>query len=110
LVLQQPLRVGGLALASALATATVAVVTFVVSNLVLAVVAGIGLTGGVVPESADAAGSADAVQGLLVSAEPEKDRAGRGRDCRSRTHLILQRTGKHVRCAQRPGSAGTSRP
>ena len=109
-MLQQPLRVGGLALASAVATATLALVTFVVSNLILAVVAGIGLTGGVVPEAEGATGSPDAVQGLLVSAEPEADDATDRRACRRHPHPTLQQTGKHDRCAERRGSAGAARP
>jgi hypothetical protein len=110
LVLQQPLRVGGLALASALATATLAVVTFVASNLILAVVAGIGLTGGVVAEPEGATGSPDAVQGLLVSAEPEADDAVDGRACRRRAERMTHRDGRHDRCAERSGSAGAARP
>ena len=113
MLLQQPLRVGGLALASALATAILAMVTFLVSNLILAVVAGIGVTGGVVPEPAGTTGSPDGVQGLLLSGQTEDEDAADDR-CRRRAELILQHSGKpsgvHRRCAGQRGSAGAARP
>jgi hypothetical protein len=68
-VLQQQLRVGGLALATAAATAGLALVTFLVSNLVLAVVAGLGV-GDVTAEAAT--DDRGAVQGVLLSAEPDE--------------------------------------
>ena len=70
-MLQQQLRVGGLALATAAATATLALVTFLVTNLVLAVVAGLGL-GDMTAQAAVDDGSRDAVQGVLVAAEPDE--------------------------------------
>ena len=66
-VLEQPVRVVGLALACALATATLATVTFVVSNLVLSVIA---VLGPAVPPSA-AASDDGAVQGVLLSGSTE---------------------------------------
>ena len=110
-MLQRPLHVGGLALASAVATATLAMTTFLVSNLILAVVAGIGLTGGIVTDSSGT-GSGDAVQGLLLSAEPEDRPACRSRADRPRVQPGPTGAGDatRVRCAGQRGSAGPERP
>jgi hypothetical protein len=102
-VLQQQLRVGGLALATAAATATLALVTFLVTNLVLAVVAGLG---GVVPEAgADSgAGGRDAVQGVLLSGELEESD---GPVCR---RVGRESKDRPVRCHERRASTEADRP
>src|SRR5215217_5083413 len=70
-VLHQQLRVGGLALATTVATATLALVTFLVSNLVLTVVAGLG---GIATEPRAEADPRGPVQGVLLSAQSDEDR------------------------------------
>jgi hypothetical protein len=94
-VLQQPLRVGGLALGCALATATLAMVTFVVSNLVLSTVALLGPAFATGTPADDGRASVD---GVLVSgrADPTKER------CRSlRDAEVRGPTGLLDRCAGR---------
>ena len=106
-MLQQPMRLGGLALAYALATATLVLVTFLASNLVLSVIGGIGR----VTAAPDARPSRDSpAAAVLLSAEPgRKDEAGRrcerhGRDAG------LQRSRDAERCAGQRGSGGSHRP
>ena len=100
-MLEQPLRVVGLALLCALATATLATVTFVVSNLVLSVVA---VLGPAVP-AADAAPDDGAVQGLLVSGESDPSRYA----CRD---LDRDRPGRDTgdRCAGQREPRAVERP
>ncbi len=64
----QPLRLGGLALLCALATATLVLVTTLASQLVLAAVAAVGL----VEPAATVPHGDGVVQGTLVSAETDE--------------------------------------
>ena len=97
-MLQQQLRVGGLALATAAATAGLALVTFLVSNLVLAVVAGLGV-GDVRAEAAtDDRGP---VQGILLSAEPEEPDQRDELVCAREPAPAAQGKDRPVRCHER---------
>jgi hypothetical protein len=99
-VLQQQLRVGGLALATAAATAGLALVTFLVSNLVLAVVAGLGVG----EVTAEAATDDRAVQGVLLSAEPAETDQTDERDplvCAREPAPTAQGKDRPVRCHER---------
>jgi hypothetical protein len=105
-VLEHPLRVVGLALVCAMATATLTMVTFVVSSLVLSVIA---VLGPAAPASAMAS-DGDAVQGVLLSGEqePAADRCrGAERTERSGTRLDQPRAD---RCAGQRHAAGAARP
>ena len=102
-VLEQPVRVVGLALACALATATLATVTFVVSNLVLSVIA---VLGPALPAST-AAPDDGAVRGVLVSGEqePAADRCWTGERSAPRLDRVLA-----ARCAGQRDVMGAARP
>jgi hypothetical protein len=102
-VLQQPLRVGGLALVCALATATLAMVTFVVSNLVLSTVAMLG------PALATetSSGGGDPVEGVLVSGRTDRT----DEQCRPlRRAEVRGPAGLLDRCAGPRAATGASRP
>jgi hypothetical protein len=102
--LQQPLRLGGLALACALATATLAVVTFVVSNLVLSTVALLGPASASTP-AADSGG--DPVQGVLVSGESDD----RPHHCRSLRRPEVRGPARLLdHCAGQRDARGATRP
>jgi hypothetical protein len=105
-VLHQPLRLGGLALTCALATAAVALVTLLASNLLLSVVAAVGPGQSVVGASPTSGeGTDDAVQGVLVAA------AAKERGCReARLGDRDGRPDRRERCAGQRVGKGGARP
>ena len=104
-MLEQPVRLGGLALTYALATSVLVVVTFLASNLVLSVIGGIGqVTAASRPESAQPAAA------VLLSA-PQDTRTD-DRVC-TRQHLRrdTDRRPRHQdRCAEQRDSRVGPRP
>ena len=106
-MLQQPMRLGGLALAYALATATLVLVTFLASNLVLSVVGGIGQ----VTAASDARPAGDPpAEAVLLSAQPSReDKAGRRCERRA-TDAGLQRARDAERCVGQRRSGTPHRP
>ena len=72
-MLAQPVRVVGMALACAVATATLALVTLLISNLVLDAVAGLSPT-----QVAASTEDTDGVQGALVAGRPDAEPERRG--------------------------------
>ena len=105
MVLAQPLRVGGLALACALATAILALVTFLASNLVLSVIGGIGLG----PAAGPAAETPATAVLLSSEARPTDERAEER--CRSLAKRQVDGPGEQLdRCDGRRPGAGRARP
>ena len=109
-MLQQPLRLGGMALVCALATSALVLVTFLASNLVLSVIGGIGGIDGVTATpAARPAGDAPAAA-VLLSAEPRRvDEAGRRCEGSARD-TELQRGRDAERCAGQRRSGASHRP
>ena len=101
----QPLRLGGLAVAYALATATLVLLTVVASNLVLSVVAGLGAGA-----TASAAGDPATAEGVLLSAEQQPERL----DCDRRRDRGAQpreeRRQPHRRCGDQRDETPERRP
>jgi hypothetical protein len=102
-LLQQPVRLVSLALGCALATATLVLVTFLASNLVLSVIGGIGQVAAAPDAPADQPAAA-----VLLSAEPEDETERR---CERRARGVeQQRSSDHGRCAGQRTNGGTHRP
>ena len=74
-MLQQPVRLGGLALTYALATSTLVLVTFLATNLVLTVIGGVGL-GGMNGEARPATGRPPRRSCCPLSGRPSGTRTG----------------------------------
>jgi hypothetical protein len=101
-VLHQPVRAGGLALAYALATSTLVLVTFLVSNLVLSAVGAIGQV------AEPASPGADPPAAVLLSSQRDDDAAKRCH--RGERRHVEHRRGDADRCADHRRSATRPRP
>ena len=101
----QPLRLGGLAVAYALATATLVLLTVVASNLVLSVVAGLGAGA-----TASAAGDPATVEGVLLSADQRPETAGCHRKRDRGAEPREERRRIDGRCGDRRNDAPERRP
>ena len=103
-MLQQPVRVGGLALVYALATSALVLVTFLASNLVLSTIGSIGQVAAG-PTSQEAAEPQAAV---LLSAEP---RTRGEQSCDRRDRDARQQRGRDAeRCAEQGRNSPRIRP
>jgi hypothetical protein len=102
-MLDQPVRAGGLALAYALATSTLVLVAFLVSNLVLSTIGGIGQV------VADPSPSADAPPAAVLLSS-ERDDAKEKRCDRRERHDVEERRGAADRCADQRRGEDRTRP
>jgi hypothetical protein len=106
-VLQQPVRAGGLALAYALATSALVLVTFLASNLVLSTIGGIGRVAAQTANQPTGQQTAEPEAAVLLSAEP-RTRGERRCERRDRDARPQQRAAE--RCGEQRRNGDRLRP